>query len=480
VNSAEQSSGFDRTAGQAVIFILLALTTLIFFLLFIVDLHQIVRRKNQTTNAGDAAALAAARWQGSSINLIGELNLMHIMALAELNPEAVHAITNMQKRLCFTGPLTALFASQVAAKNNHIYNDDAMTDLIREHAATVRNQYSTIFNGTMYYPEPWPGAWDEYADMLEQVASDGIAAGPDNASFYGDPQEGHPLFNKAFYDAVESRNWCWFYLNANSLLENYSSYRDWPPLPEVSADRYSDCEFFALGLSPYTMEMQYLFDPAALAVFFRDAGFSEIPPAWLTSTNVMTSLETWLVYNRAVWDEWLLIQPDDEGFFPITGPVREQYNYAGADAVVRVNADVDRITPGIGGESRNDSVVWTSASKPFGYLEVDGAETLPTAAANFVLPAFRDVRLIPIDAASGSGNGSSDVEWVRHIRDHVYTYIETGPHSSSCRYCNSLATWEDAQFRQDGIDWLAIYCDNCHRPSGGGGGGRGGGSRRGH
>jgi len=44
----------NQQAGQAVIFILLALVTLVFFLLFIVDLHQIVRRKNQTMNAGDA------------------------------------------------------------------------------------------------------------------------------------------------------------------------------------------------------------------------------------------------------------------------------------------------------------------------------------------------------------------------------------------------------------------------------------------
>ena len=475
-----ERSRVNRRSGQAIIFILLALTTLVFFLLFNVDLHQIVRRKNQTQNAGDAAVLAAARWQGASINLVGELNLMHILALAEEDQAAIHAITNMQKRLCFSGPMTALFASQIAAKNNHIYNDDNMTDLIREHADTVRNQYPQMFNGAMYFPEPWPGAWEEYANMLEQVAADGIAAGPDNASFYGDPGDGHPLFNKSFYEAVESQNWCWFYLNANSLLNNYNNFNDWPPLPEPDQNRPNDCEFYSLGLSPFTIKMQYLFDADALEIFFRDAGFNDIPRAWLSSTNVMESLETWHVYDSGIWDEWFMIQPDDEGFFPITGPVREQYNYAGADAVVRVNAEVDRITPGIGSGSRNDSVVWTAAAKPFGYLEINGMESLPTSAANFVLPAFRNIRLIPIDSASGSGNGSSDVAWVRHIRDHVYTYVETGPKKANCRYCNALVRWEDAAFRQSGIDWLDLYCDNCHRPSGGGGGGGGGGSRRGH
>jgi len=479
VNPMTNKHRLNQQAGQAVIFILLALVTLVFFLLFIVDLHQIVRRKNQTMNAGDAAALAAARWQGSTINLVGELNLMHILALAEQNDAAVHAITNMQKRLCFTGPLTALFASGMAAKNNHIYNDDEMTDLIHEHAETVRNQYATIFNGAMYFPEPWPGAWGEYAAMLDQVAADGIAAGPDNAHFFGDPQAGHPLFNKAFYEAVESQNWCWFYLNANSLLENYNTYHDWPPLPPPDRERYDDCEFFALGLSPYVSKMKYLFNSAALEIFLRDAGLGDIPPAWLASTNVMDSVENWHVYGGGFWDEWLLIQPDDEGFFPITGPVREQYNYAGADAVVRVNAGVQRVTPGIGGGSHNDNVVWTAAAKPFGYLEVDGVDSLPTAAKYFVLPAFRDVRLIPVDAASGSNNGTSSGEWVRHIRDHVYTYVEIGPQGSRCRYCASLVVWEDAAFRKMGINWLEHNSDKCRRSSSGGGG-RGGGSRRGH
>ena len=474
-------SDTTRKSGQAIIFILLALVTLIFLLLYNIDLHQIVRRKNQTTSAGDAAVLAAARWQGASINLVGELNLMHIMALAEQNQDAVNAITNMQKRLCFSGPMTALFASQIAAKNNHMYVDEDMTALIEEHADTVRNVYPMLFNGSMYFPEPWPGAWDDYADMLEQIAADGIAAGPDNANLYGVPSGGHLLLNKGFYDAIDGRNWCWFYFNANSLLMSYNSYHDWPPLPEAEIKPHNDCEFYSLGLSPYTTRMELLFDADALQIFFRDAGFNDIPYEWLTSTNVMESIETWHVYDSGIWDEWLMIQSSDNDFFPITGPVREQYNYAGADAVVRVSAGVNRITPGVGGEQRKDHVIWTAAAKPFGYLEVDGTEVVPTAAANFVLPAFRNVRLIPIDSASGSGNGSSDVEWVRHIRDHVYTYVDVGPKRSQCRYCNNLVTWENKSFRQTGIDWLAIYCNSCYKPKGsGGGGGGGGGSRRGH
>lgn len=469
----------DRRSGQAVVFILLALTALVFVLLFNVDLHRIIQRKDQTQNAGDAAALAAARWQGATINLVGELNLMHALALANGQPNAVDAITNMQARLCFTGPMTAFFASQIAAKNNHMYVDDDMTALIREHADLVRTQYASQFDGSQYFPEPWPGAWAEYADMLDQVAADGIAAGPDNAQFFMDPSAGHPLMEKAFYEAVDGKNWCWFHLHASGLLASYGSYHDWPPLPESDVADYADAEIFGIGLQPFTMPLRSRFSPAELETAFHEAGFDTVSAAMLAVTNVMDTDEVWYVYNQPDWGAWNRIKPDGADAFPITGEVRPEYDVAGADAVVRVYATVDRMTPGLDGAALNDKVIWTAAAKPFGYLDTDaGDKVRATSAADFVLPAFRDVRLIPIDSASGSENSSSDVEWVRHIRSHLQPYLTSGPQSSSCRYCRALATWEPDSFRQEGIDWLSLYSDRCRVTSGGGG--RGGGTRRGH
>jgi hypothetical protein len=463
-----------------VVFLLLALTALVFVLLFNVDLHRIIQRKNQTQNAGDAAALAAARWQGATLNLVGELNLMHALALASGTPAAVDAITNMQARLCFSGPMTALFAAQVAAKNNRIYVDEDMTALLAEHAQTVRSQYATQFNGEMYFPEPWPGAWTDYADMLQQVASDGIAAGPDNAQFFTDPQDGHPLFNKSFYFAVDGEDWCWFFLFAPGLLSSYHSFHDWPPVPEADASDYAGSEIFGLGLQPVVTPLRLLFTPDALAELVNDAGLGPTSAAALAATNVMNPAEAWYAYRRDVWSEWTLIRPGGEGDFPVTGPVRAEYDYAGADAVVRVNASVDRLTPGLDGGSRSDRVVWSAAAKPFGYLDDGSAKLRPDSAASYVLPAFRDVRLIPVDAASGAQNSSADVEWVRHVRDHVPTYMQVGPQASStCRYCASLATWEVEAFREEGLAWLEVNSGLCRIPSGGGGH-RGGGSRRGH
>jgi len=469
-----------RQSGQVIVFLLLALTALVFVLLFNVDLHRIIQRKNQTQTAGDAAALAAARWQGASLNLVGELNLMHVLALASQQPEAVDAITNMQARLCFTGPMTALFAAQIAAKNNRMYVDEEMTALVVEHAARVRAQYASIVNGETYFPEPWPGAWYDYADMLDQVAADGIAAGADNAQFFADPEGGHILFNKAFYEAVDGKDWCWFFLFAPGLIDSYNSYRDWPPIPEIGAADFANSEIFGLGLHPAAFPIRFLFSASALADLVNDSGLGPVAAGALGVTNVMNAVETWYLYNGDVWTDWERIRADGDGAFPVAGPVRREYDYAGADTVVRVNASVDRLSPGVEGGNRSDKVVWSAAAKPFGYLGEDAVKQRPDSAAAFVLPAFRNVRLIPVDAASGSQNNSSDAEWVRHVRDHLPTYLEVGPQVSPCRYCAALVEWEIPEFRQEGSAWLQVNSGLCRIPSGGGGGRRGGGSRRGH
>ena len=459
------------------VFLLLALTALVFVLLFNVDLHRIIQRKDQTQNAGDAAALAAARWQGATLNLVGELNLLHALALSAQNPAAVDAITNMQARLCFTGPLTGLLAAQVAAKNNHIYVDADMTALLKEHASTVRSLYATQISGSTYFPEPWPGAWTTYADMLDEIAADGIAAGPDNNQFYIDPQTGHLLQQKAFYEAIEGHNWCWFYLHAFEVLKAYTSYRDWPPLPSPDQGEYADSEIFGLGLQPTVLPMKQIFSPSALETQIEQAGLSGATTADLSRTNVMDSMETWYFYDAKRWTDWTRLS---ENGFPVAGPVRKEYDYAGADTAVRVYASVNRMTPGLDGGNASDKVVWTAAAKPFGYLEDEnGDKTRPDSAASFVLPAFRNVRLIPIDAASGSENNSSDIEWVYHVKNHLPTYLDNGPSvSESCRYCQALVTWENQTFRQEGIDWLGLNCDECNVSSGGSS--HGGGTSRGH
>ena len=115
-------------------FLLMTLVILTFIVLWNFDLHKILRVKGITQNGGDSAALMAARWQGITLNLIGDLNIMHALALTSGDADAAADITNIQARLCFVGPMIAFMASQQAAKNNGIYRNPEYDEVIHEHA----------------------------------------------------------------------------------------------------------------------------------------------------------------------------------------------------------------------------------------------------------------------------------------------------------------------------------------------------------
>ena len=472
--------------GQTIVFLLMALTVLVFIFLWNVDLHRIVAAKSLSQNAGDSAALAAARWQGTTLNLVGELNLMHALALSVQDAAAVDAISNLQARLCFTGPLTALIAAQVAAKNNRIYAREEFTQLLREHADEVAS-YDEIVANAPLFPEPYPGAWDAYAAMLSVVAADGVAAAPDNARFFGDASGSHILRDPAFYDAVAGRIWCWFFLHhatsqnpPRTILDDFTNYTWWPPLPPPSPPTFENAEIFGLGLVSHTVALERLVDREALPA---GAAQQQIDFTGYLETNVMPVVGTWYFFHPSFWASWDIMHPDGPETFPVVGDVKPEYDYTGADAVIRLYAAAARLTPPASSSGTpHDDILWTAAAKPFGYLEGDDDDGLRLRpdAYGIVLPAFRDVRLIPIDAASGGADGAFDIAWRRHIDEHLPIYAASGTRENDCRYCRLIGTFEDAAFRQPGIDWLLVNSDLCTLPPPGGGGGGGGGTRRGH
>ncbi len=476
--------------GQAIVFLVLALTILAFVFLWNVDLHRIVAAKSLSQNGGDAAALAAARWQGDTLNLIGELNVMHALALADAGKPgadnaainaAVDAITNIQTRLCMTGPMVALMAAQTAAKNNRIYAEPDFAELIRDHASDVA-KYGAVVNGAQAIEPPFPGAWEAYAAMLRSAAEHGIAAGPDNARFYGDASGGHILLDRDFYNAIAGRNWCWFFLNQKisddpprTLLDEYTGYTWWEPLPEPEPPQYFDCEIFGLGVMPVTCRLRMAIGKASFQEGAAQQGVDitaeELDPA-------MEREETWFLYNRSLWSSWDAIQADGPDAFPVVGPLKSEYDYMGADAVVRVYASADRIGTASGKE--RDEIVWTAAAKPFGYLKTDSVEggKIPPQTLGLVFPAFRAVRLIPVDTASGADTSAFDIQWRRHVAEHLPLYTASGVLHDGCAYCARLRQWEDPAFRKRGSLWLEDNSGKCRLPSPHGG--RGGGTRRGH
>jgi hypothetical protein len=465
-----------RRSGQIAIFLLMALVVLAFMVLWSVDIRRIVFMKGKSQDAGDTSVLAAARWQGSTLNLIGEANLLRALALSAGDDVADDALANMQARLCFTGPMAAFAASQQAAKLNGVYANSNYTEVVHEHANTVRNTYTTIIGGAMLFPEPYLGAWNDYADMLEAIANDGVAAGPDNAQLYTDSIGGHILHQRAFYEAVASKNWCWFYHNYPDLLTNYTDHTFWPPLPNATTHNFENAEFFALHLNRSSLVLDHVIDTSALKMLASQAG---LDPTLIT-TQATQTVQSWYAYNPGRWGNWATMNPDGPAPFPITGPVLPQYDYSGADAVIRVETVASRLTPGLDGSNRSDTILWTAAAKPFGYLEADGERIRPDA-WSIVLPAYHDIRLIPIDAASTGSDGFFDIEWRRHLMEHLPIYVATGTLQPGCKYCVTLTIWENPAFRAAGALWLSLNSAKCIVPPGGGpGGSPGGGTRRGH
>lgn len=457
-------------SGQAMIFIIMILVILAFVALWNFDLHKIIYVKNLSQNAGDSSALAGARWQAIALNLIGDLNVMQAVAFSRGETNEAAAISELQARLCYVGPMIGLEAAQQAGKNNGIMNNDRFTAHLMQHADTVRVDYpATGADGRMMFPEPFPGCWNEYAAMIQAVADNGVAVGPDNARYYTDFSGGSLLLLPDFYDAVAGADWCWFYHHAYDFLKTYVDYHSWPPLPEViPTPDPINCEYFGLGLRRQAM----IGDMRAITGMDNARVERDLAPDFISSSvGAVTSV--WYCYDQSVWGPWDLMSPFGENHFPATGPVKSQYDYAGGDAVTRVLAAAPRLTPGAG----SSRITWTAAAKPFGYLEVDGRPIKPNE-YDLVLPAFRDVRLFPADASSAPAGGAFNLDWRDHIEGHLKDYLATGTTVAGCSYCMMLVTWENPLFRQTGIDWLKLNSGSCQVS--GGRGGHGGGARHGH
>ncbi|MCK5850273.1 MAG: hypothetical protein KAH23_05105 [Kiritimatiellae bacterium] len=477
-------------SGQTIIFLAIAIVILTFMILWNFDLHKILHVKYITQNAGDSSATMASRWQGITLNLIGELNIMHAVAISTSNTTAMTEITNLQARLCYVGPMIAFMASQQAAKQNGAYVNEAFTTIIRDHANEVRYTYPTDMdvNGQILIPEPYPGCWSEYADMLDAIADNGVAAGPDNALFYGDSGQDHILMNPYFYDAIAARTWCWFFQNAMYELTSYINFYPcwWPDLPDIRYPHPMNSEIYGLHLTKRATTLNS-FGFAGLTNFMVTP---KLDP--LDSNTVADVTATWYCYASDSWGPWESMSTSGADPFPSVGPLKQKYNYAGADAVVVIEAESERVTPGYDKTISKDRLRWNSAAKPFGYINNDE----PPTAYTLVLPAFRDVRLIPLDASSLGGAGSFDIDWRIHITKHLRGYVDDNGNflegyvpdgldapavDSSCWYCRQLETWEDEiGFRDAGIAWLEEHSNQCIPAPGGPGGRRGGGRRRGH
>ena len=186
-------------SGQIVLILAFVMLGIVLLFLMVSDIFLATRNKNRIQNAGDAAALMAARWQGVTLNLIGELNLMHLAAACETNEEAMAGIVALQERLAIAGPMVGFWAANETAKRNGAPVSEKMTRIVRYAAGAAEVHASPT----------WPEKGADYAAMLRTIAADGVAAGADNARLLPavTVSGGHPLYDRVFYRAASSKNW---------------------------------------------------------------------------------------------------------------------------------------------------------------------------------------------------------------------------------------------------------------------------------
>ncbi len=212
-------------SGQVLMFALIAMLVLLLAILFLFDIHTVVRGKVKGQTAVDAAAMTGATWQLHTLNLAGELNLVKATSVLITEPEAglsadgemrmvthmgppdsyqdaagnfdrvrfeldlhrvirekqeleasIGVLSQMQTRVAFVLPLAGFGAAQQAAKNNGITaNMDA--------GETIMNHYYDVLNGRLYgdpeiVPQQINGySWRlPYAYMLRTIVC-GLAGG---------------------------------------------------------------------------------------------------------------------------------------------------------------------------------------------------------------------------------------------------------------------------------------------------------------
>lgn len=461
--------------GQIALVLAFVLAAIALLALMNVDVFDFVRAKSRLQDGGDAAALAAARVQGSLLNELGRLNAGHLAAAVRDDTNACLEIEARQRRIALLGPVDALRAADEAARKNGMETRPEFSEILRAHLADVRTVYCGANGEGDPYPEPYPGAWLDYANAIDNAMSGGLAAGPDNLEFYF-ALSGHLLLKRSFYQAIAARDWCWFHFNCPGLLEQYSSYRDWEPLPARRDNPMANSEVFSLHVDFARFSILERLGTNGIAEILRRYTGEELrdPDALVRSALVSDPDQQWAVFDPA-WSRWFdgyrLCGDDDGVEFPLAGEIRPEYNVRGCAAVCRCAKDVDSVANG-----GSSGFTWSAAAKPFGTLEdLSGLIGPTTSIASIVLPCFTDVRLVPLDSVGGEDLATADAGWVFHLRRHVPDYLENGPRRrDDCFYCRQLVAWERESFRQAGSLWLKFNSGKCRLPSPGGPSGRGG------
>jgi hypothetical protein len=369
------ASRFAGQSGQTLIFIVIVLVVLVFVVLAIYDMHHVITQRIRAQNGVDSAALTGAKWQGETLNMVGELNLLKAATVIfmEVPPglaggssaqQTLDSLTEMQRRLLFVGPMLGMLQAEQGAKLNKIRARPHIAQELHDRADMLRRMGDS---GAV--PQPgYPGWVYDYADMLDAVADAGMAAEFVNSQFaagwleFSNPLAAKYLGGQAFYNAVASRDWC--YLKELLLDYNYTDYTFWGSLV-AHLPPLEGSEYLNLGVtfrsntwltgadgsggvlsSDEISQLRGILDEMASerginlnpnwSVFQTDEWPAfNYPTSPVPPTVTLVSL-TWAVFDP---DRWRHFGQDANVPPPsdvLVADIRPEFNYSGADASARV------------------------------------------------------------------------------------------------------------------------------------------------
>ncbi|QBG48019.1 hypothetical protein EGM51_11650 [Verrucomicrobia bacterium S94] len=502
-------SSEGRESGQAIIFLIMVLFIGTIVVLWNFDLHNIVSTKIRIDNAGDAAALSAARWQGITLNMIGELNLVQAAyicdELATMDPTDPNYSSDLQnladdiefniaplkRRMALIGPLMGLVAAQSSALLNLTEKDELMVEEATSRFLAQRGQDFEESGG--YYmdtvQEPYTGAWEEYGAILSAVANETMIAESGNTDYFLFFNGTHILLDPDFYGAVSGGIYCYFARGSRyDLISSYSDYTSWDPLPDFAQRNTVNSEYFSsqvyefssgASIAAYYSSSNWHID--TLTNYYPDVdvnastlqdqlvGYMETnPPTDAVDLDMMyqDGFNLWTSWHFFKQSSWMkdrgyssgMYYPDSDDFPLHEGwKFKDEFNYGGANAAVDVRIASDIYTPGM--QIAVGDIYWQAAAKPFGYLEDPDGSGKKRAPMYFglVLPAFHDARLIHNQLSSRTSDNPRQPGWDEHIYQHLPQYLEkgiSGIEDNDCYYCEILKMWEDDEDRNAILDWI--------------------------
>ncbi len=430
--------------GQVLIIGIITCLVLLIAIIFLYDLHSIIRVKVKAQTAADAAALTAANWQRHSLNLIGELNLVKActVLVSDIVPivdpvdppdspagitVASEILTEMQARVSFVGPMIGFGAAQQAAKNNGMNPVDHFTNVVNEHIDNLLNDdfYGVAAVNQIIEKYSWR---TPYTQMVESVniGQGGIAAAP-NVDFASLPDVNPSwLLDVRFWRAVAAEYWC--YPTLRSLVS--------PAFPGPKADftmqwwqasivqdsaRFpEECEYSPIYIEYSGVGDMSVFDLAknSLDTIAADRDltvsdkFDKIDPADTDKINNPLPYVKWCIYESR-WATGNIPSSEWTGSGAVSylrSPLMPEYIYGGALAKMRCYAEPTTMSSNY--KASKLSGDWVSASsasvapvtctalaKPLGKLTAG----VPPHAASMVLPVFDKSRLIPVAMQDPSG-----------------------------------------------------------------------------